>query len=150
MLYDRVKPQESTIVKVFRSKGLITCLSYGPYDNGHVLVGTSTGDFLAFDSLSLTKICNVKVSERSAVSSMTIDPTQAVLVGCQGMQEITSLTFIEEKQKYIYLELGSNKFATVVLKHDQQSEYQQRIRSRNRNRSQDKEDNGCMGFGCKE
>ena len=62
MLYDRVKPQEATIVKVFQSKGLITSLSYGPYDNGHVLVGTSTGDFFAFDCLNLTKICNVRVS----------------------------------------------------------------------------------------
>ena len=82
MLYDRVKQYEMTIVKVFRSKGSITALNYGPYDNGHVLVGTSTGDFLAFDSVNLTKICDVKVSEMSPVSNITVDPTQAVLVGC--------------------------------------------------------------------
>ena len=70
-----------TIVKAFRSKGLITALGYGPYDNGHVLVGTSTGDFLAFDSVKLEKICNVKVAEMSPISSITIDPTMAVLVG---------------------------------------------------------------------
>ena len=61
MLYDRVKP-EQTLIKAFKSRGTITSLSYGPYDNGHVLVGTSTGDFLAFNSLTLTKLCNVKVA----------------------------------------------------------------------------------------
>jgi len=61
MLFDRVK-NDMTIVKAFKSRGLITALAYGPYDNGHVLVGTSTGDFLAFNSLTLQKICCVKVA----------------------------------------------------------------------------------------
>ena len=79
MLFDRVK-QELTVVKAFKSRGKVTSLSYGPYDNGHVLVGTSTGDFLAFNSLTLAKICNVKVANHP-VKSITVDPTQAVLVG---------------------------------------------------------------------
>lgn len=79
MLYDRVK-QDLTIVKAFKSRGMITSLAYGPYDNGHVLVGTSTGDFLAFNSLNLQKICNVKVAQYP-VTSITIEPTQSVLVG---------------------------------------------------------------------
>ena len=53
---------------------------YLAVDNGHVLVGTSTGDFLAFDSLTLRKLCNVKVANH-AVTSITIEPAQAVLVG---------------------------------------------------------------------
>lgn len=61
MLFDRIK-NDMTIVKAFKSRGLITALSYGPYDNGHVLVGTSTGDFLAFNSLTLQKLCCVKVA----------------------------------------------------------------------------------------
>ena len=61
MLYDRTK-SDMTIVKAFKSRGMITCINYGPYDNGHVLVGTSTGDFLAFNSLTLTKLCCVKVA----------------------------------------------------------------------------------------
>ena len=72
MLFDRVSQQQS-IIKVFKSRGLITSLQYGPYDNGHVLVGTSTGDFLAFDSLTLRKLCNVKVANH-AVTSITIEP----------------------------------------------------------------------------
>lgn len=73
MNFDRVK-QDLTVVKAFKSRGLISCLSYGPYDNGHVLVGTTTGDFLAFNTLNLTKICNVKVAQYP-VTSLTIEPT---------------------------------------------------------------------------
>ena len=52
MLFDRIKSDKTT-VKAFKSRGLISELSYGPYDNGHVLVGTTTGDFLAFNSHTL-------------------------------------------------------------------------------------------------
>ena len=117
MLFDRVK-QDLTVVKAFKSKGLISCLAYGPYDNGHVLIGTSTGDFLAFNSLNLTKICNVKVA-LYPVTSLTIEPTQSVLVGVQETQEVIALTFIEQKQKYVYIELGMKKFATLVVKTEQ-------------------------------
>ena len=92
MLYDQVD-ESKTIVKAFKSRGHITCLAYGPYDNGHVLVGTSTGDFLAFQSQCLTKICNVKVS--GPVTAICVDPTQAVLVSCKDSQEVIALTFIE-------------------------------------------------------
>ena len=79
MLHDRVK-QDMTVVKAFKSRGLISALAYGPYDNGHVLVGTTTGDFLAFDSLTLNKLCCVKVANHP-ITTITIEPTQAVLVG---------------------------------------------------------------------
>ena len=103
-----------TIVKAFKSRGFITSLAYGPYDNGHVLVGTSTGDFLAFNSMNLRKICNVKVANYP-VTSITIEPTQSVLLGVHDTQEVISLTFIENKYKYVYIELGMKKFATLKV-----------------------------------
>ena len=81
MLFDRVK-LEGTVTRPFKSKGQISCLTYGPYDNGHILVGLTTGDFIAFDSLTLRKICNVKISEHP-VTSITIEPIMMVLVGVQ-------------------------------------------------------------------
>jgi len=48
-----------------------------------------------------------------------IEPTQAVMVGVRATQEVTLLTFIEKKEKYIYIELGLKKFATLVVKNDQ-------------------------------
>lgn len=147
MLFDRVK-QDMTIVKAFKSRGYITSLSYGPYDNGHVLVGTSTGDFLAFNSMNLRKICNVKVAQYP-VTSITIEPTQSILLGVQDTQEVIALTFIENKYKYVYIELGQKKFATLKQVISTQNE---RAKSRGREEklvknNQQREHVGCLpGF----
>ena len=138
MLFDRIK-NDMTIVKAFKSRGLITALSYGPYDNGHVLVGTSTGDFLAFNSLTLQKLCCVKVAQHP-VTSLDIEPTQAVMVGVRDTQEVILLTFIEKKEKYIYIELGLKKFATLVVKNDQPQKNE-----RKKSRGRDEQQNvGCL------
>ena len=71
------------MTRAFTSEGLISCLIYGPYDNGHVLVGLTTGDFFAFDSMQLTKLVNVKVAN-SPITSISVEPTQLVLVGCKA------------------------------------------------------------------
>jgi hypothetical protein len=96
MLFDRSRPTELTITRVFQSGGTISCLMYGPYDNGHILVGLTTGDFIAFDSMQLTKIVNIKVSN-SPVTSISLEPTQLVLVGCKDTEEVTAVAFIEQK-----------------------------------------------------
>ena len=44
-----------------------------------------------------------------------MEPTQLVLVGCKDTEDVTALAFIEEKQRYIYMELERNKFCTVVV-----------------------------------
>ena len=74
MLFDRSRPNNLTITRVFKSNGTITCLHYGPYDNGHILIGMSTGDFIAFDSMQVNKIVNIKVSN-SPVTSISLEPT---------------------------------------------------------------------------
>ena len=93
MLFDRVKVDQ-TVTRAFKSRGHISAVSYGPYDNGHILVGTTTGDFFAFDSMRLEKICNVKISEYP-VTNITIEPTQMVFCSVQETQEVSALTFIE-------------------------------------------------------
>jgi hypothetical protein len=117
MIYDRESPFLSKL-KLFKSKGKITCLHYGPYDNGHILVGTSTGDFFAFNSVDLKKMVNVKLAE-SPISSIAIEWTQVVLVGVRDGQSVIAISFIETKQKYVYMEIGKSKYATVVI--DQKS-----------------------------
>jgi hypothetical protein len=37
-----------------------------------------------------------------------------VLIGDGDSQKVTALTFIETRQKYIYIDLGHGKFATVI------------------------------------
>jgi predicted proteasome-type protease len=90
---------------------------YGPYDNGHILVGLSTGDFFAFDSLNLQKLFNIKLSD-CPITQITIEPTQLVLVAVSQTQEITAINFIQTKTQYIYLEIGTRKYATVVIDKD--------------------------------
>lgn len=114
MMYDREQPAKKTVARVYKSKGRITCMMYGPYDNGHILVGLSTGDFFAFETMTLKKLCNIKLSD-CPITQITIEPTQLVLVGVSHTQEVTALTFIQTKQQYIYMEIGSRKYATVVL-----------------------------------
>jgi hypothetical protein len=79
MIYDREQTFKS-VTKLFKSRGLITCVEYGPYDNGHILVGNSTGDFFAFDSVSLAKLCNLKLSD-CPITSIVIEWTQQVMIG---------------------------------------------------------------------
>ena len=74
ILYDREKPFNS-VIKLLKSRGVITCVNFGPYDNGHILVGTSTGDFFAFDSITLKKLCNIKLSETQPVNSISLEWT---------------------------------------------------------------------------
>lgn len=81
MVYDREKTERS-MIRLFKSRGAISCVQFGPYDNGHILVGTSTGDFFAFDSVTLKKMCNIKLSD-CPITHITIEWTQLVLVGVQ-------------------------------------------------------------------
>ena len=72
-MHDKETPAK-TIVKMYKSRGHITCIHYGPYDNGHILVGLSTGDFFAFDTLTLRKLCNLKISD-FPITNITVEPT---------------------------------------------------------------------------
>lgn len=78
--------------------------------------------------MTLRKLCNVKISS-SPVTSITIEPTQMVLVGVRESQRVVALTFIENKQKYFYVDLGHGKYATVIAP----NEKKQRSKSAKRN-----------------
>jgi hypothetical protein len=60
MLYDRTNSQ-NTVIKAFKSNYKITALNYGPYDNGHVLVGMENGNLLVFGAIDLKKLFIVQV-----------------------------------------------------------------------------------------
>jgi hypothetical protein len=95
MMYVREKT-EKTMTKAYKSWGKIICIHYGPYDNRHILVGLSTGDFFAFDTILRNKICNIKVSD-NAITQITIEPTTIVFISVRQTQEVTALTFIQTK-----------------------------------------------------
>lgn len=122
MIYDRENTHK-TVTRLFKSRGEISCLNFGPYDNGHILIGTTTGDFLAFDSIKLTKLCNIKLSD-FPVTSIAIEWTQLVLIGVRETGDVTAVSFIELKEKYMYMEMSNRKYATVVISKQSKAQIQ--------------------------
>jgi hypothetical protein len=52
-------PSEKVVVtKLINHRGEdeIRCIAYGPYDNGHIIMGMATGFLIVYDAVSLCKI----------------------------------------------------------------------------------------------
>jgi hypothetical protein len=80
VLYDRIHKIQ-TIVKAFMTNAMITCINYGPYDNGHVLVGMSDGTLIAFDGVTMNKLFKLDIFEcTDPIGNICFDPTQLVFV----------------------------------------------------------------------
>lgn len=56
MIYDRAREKPSAVYIFEAAKGRITALKYGPYDNGHVVVGFDTGMIAILDAIQLRKL----------------------------------------------------------------------------------------------
>lgn len=86
---------------------------YGPYDNGHLLLGLESGHLLAFDvnnnfeSIFQMHLCSYPLT------SIQIDPTQLILVSCAETKQVYAISLIDKKYDYVYLDLGVNQFGTV-------------------------------------
>ena len=79
MIFDRIQ-KDLSVIRAFKTQHEITSLNYGPYDNGHILIGMESGSLIAFSTSSLEKLYQIKVFE-TPITSITIDPTQMVIVG---------------------------------------------------------------------
>ena len=112
LIYDRQKNQP-TIIKLIDSFARIMCLKYGPYDNGHVIAGLSNGMILVFSSIDLAKLYQYKIFA-SPISQITFDPTNLVIV-TSLYGDVGGISLIENKVKYLYVELGKRKFCTVKM-----------------------------------
>jgi hypothetical protein len=61
-------------IKLLRLPGQITSLAFGPYDNGYILLGTSTGHLLVLEPLSLNRItCQSLFSDE--ITQIRFEPT---------------------------------------------------------------------------
>lgn len=114
MVYNLEKCQ-ADIIKIIDSNKDITCLEYGPFDNGHVLVGLENGCILAFEYPSLERLETIKAfSSGAAVSRITFDPTNYIFAGSSDGQ-VVALSHLDKKLNYLYLDLGKNKYCTVTV-----------------------------------
>ena len=71
-----------------------------------------------------------------------------MLVGVHDTQEVIALTFIENKYKYVYIELGMRKFATLKVQTSaKKSPERGKSRGREERLSKNREPKGCLpGF----
>ncbi|CDW71649.1 UNKNOWN [Stylonychia lemnae] len=117
MIFNLEENQAETI-KIIDTNAEISCINYGPYDNGHILVGLTDGKLIAFDYLTLERLESVKIFDDIAITSITFDPTNYIFVGSET-GKLICLSYIDKKMHYLYLDLGKNKFCTVQLARNQ-------------------------------
>mmetsp|Transcript_20939 Transcript_20939/g.15371 ORF Transcript_20939/g.15371 Transcript_20939/m.15371 type:complete len:102 (-) Transcript_20939:96-401(-) len=91
----------------------ISCMNYGPFDNGHILVGLESGCLLAFSYPSLERIETSKLFE-CPVTCISFDPTNLIIVGAAD-GTVQALSCIDKKLNYLYLDLGKDRFCTVSM-----------------------------------
>jgi hypothetical protein len=107
MVYNFEK-QEPDLIKVINSSHEITTLNYGPYDNGHVMVGFSNGSLASFNYTTLERLCYIKVfSDEAPITCINFDPTNLIFVG--GVNgKVAALSWSIKKMNYLYLDLGKS------------------------------------------
>lgn len=93
-----------THIKIIDAYTLIVSLKYGPYDNGHIMVGLSNGIIVSFSSIDLTKLYQCQLFN-SPITNITFDPTNYVIAVSQH-GDVAGISLIENKVKYVYVDLG--------------------------------------------
>ena len=63
MIYDRAREKPSAVYIFESSKGRVTALKYGPYDNGHICVGFDTGIIAILEAIQLKKLFERQIFE---------------------------------------------------------------------------------------
>ena len=79
-------------------------MNYGPYDNGHLILGMESGLVLMFDSLKLSKLHQIQMAD-NPITAITFDPTNLILVASKD-GELSALSMIQNPMHYVYLDLG--------------------------------------------
>ena len=106
LIYDRVKQGPVAVYIFEEEKGTITSIKYGPYDNGHIVVGFSTGIVAILESISLTKLFDKQIfASGEGTAGITFDPTNLVIATATD-GEAVAISLVENKVKYTYIELG--------------------------------------------
>ena len=86
----------------------ITCLEYGPYDNGHILIGLSNGVLVVYNSFDLTRMYQFALfSSNTSIRNITIDPTNLIFVSAGDKGEVKAVSLVKRTHEYVYLEVGN-------------------------------------------
>ena len=81
---DQPPPVVPECIKLLRLPGYVTSLAYGPYDNGYLLMGTSTGHLLVLEPMSLNRIAYQQCFIDDEITQIKFEPTQTVFLGTKN------------------------------------------------------------------
>ena len=113
MIYDRAREKPNSVYIFDQAKGRVTALKYGPYDNGHIVVGFDTGSIAVLETIALKKLFDRQIFELDTpVVCITFDPTNLVIASTDD-GEVVSISLLENKVNYTYLDMGANQYVTV-------------------------------------
>ncbi len=115
ILVFNMESQFTEIIKILDVEVEITAVAYGPFDNGHIMVGLNDGQLLAFDFLTLERLEKIQAFEdRQPIIRITFDPTHYIFVaGYSG--GIAALSFGDFKMQYLYFEFAKEKYCTLQV-----------------------------------
>jgi len=68
------------LIKILSIHDRITCMNFGPFDNGYLLVGFDSGMMHVFDTLELNRVQSINLFS-SPVKSISFEPTNLIFVG---------------------------------------------------------------------
>ena len=74
----------------------ISSMNFGPYDNGHIILGLSNGSMLIMNSLDLSMIFRIKIFE-SCISKIVFEPTNMIILSsndCEPNDGLSSISLI--------------------------------------------------------
>jgi hypothetical protein len=90
----------------------ISSINFGPYDNGHLLLGLSSGVLLAIDLVEMEVIMQLQLF-KSGVKSIVFEPTNLVFVSSED-RELTAISIIKKEKHYVYYEMGKRQYCTIA------------------------------------
>jgi len=96
-------------------------LSFGPYDNGPILMMQVPGQLLGLSAIDLTTMYKVDLTlgirgDASLLSKaiLTMEPAQMLFV-VQG-SHMLAIQMIEKECEYMYVEVGQKDYCTIIVK----------------------------------
>lgn len=99
-----------------RINNVITSFNYGPYDNGYLVIGTSSGHLLTIDPKNLNRISSQKLfhEENESISCIQNEPTQMIFVS-SNKGRVKAVNIVPQKMSYIYLDLGQREYCAIAV-----------------------------------
>jgi hypothetical protein len=103
-LYNIEKESIDKIKLLHLKFGDISCINYGPFDNGYLLIGLSSGVIVALELHDLEIVMQEQIFDCS-IESITFEPTNLVFITSTN-KELVAINLIKKEMHYMYLELA--------------------------------------------